>query len=109
MGYSVHVRRDGWWEGRNPITSDEWNSYILNHPEFVPCGHLGGQTMHCWSEHKDFPSFLYFNGDIEVQEFDLEICRKLLEMAAFFGAVVQGDELEVYAIEDNELAYKYID
>jgi hypothetical protein len=106
MGYDVHITRAGHWtdsESR-PIRREEWLAFVACDPEltletehqhsFDPfvLWHAGGEER-AW--------FGWWRGEIRTKYPDRDTIRKMLEIAAHFGAKVQGDDGEVYPTADH--------
>src|SRR5262245_44213580 len=78
MGYTVYItRRKSWTDSRGPsISEQEW------------LGHIGGDP--------DLGSLFWSDGNIEINNPDLVLIKKMASVAAALGATVQGDDGELY-------------
>lgn len=109
MGYDLHITRaEHWFESKEtPITSDEWLQLVEDDPDLeIDSPENGnGPCFAYWTKHKtkhgDHPWFDWFNGEINTKWPDRETVGKMIEIAAKFDAVVQGDEDEIYVTAED--------
>jgi hypothetical protein len=99
MGYNLHITRkknyydeEGDW-----ISQEEWVAYINSDPELniVP---ENGPYFAQWNGKSEYPDpwFDWFDGCIETKSPDKPIIEKMISIAKYFNAKVQGDDLEIY-------------
>jgi hypothetical protein len=121
MGYDLHItRKENWYDAVPEITLDEWLAYVDGDPEMrhdgvaeAPVG--GGKTLRVvgegicvWTTYsggdrgRDVSWLAWNRGNIIAKNPDQEIRRKIWAIAQFFGAQIQGDDLELYG-EDGEI------
>ncbi len=121
MGYEIHITRKENWHDEDEalnITQKEWEDYISSDKEM----RLDGFSEIVLQDGKVFrtedPSLAIWtaysgdgvdhnhawiwlsNGNIDIKNPDQEIINKMLEISAYFGAKVQGDEEEIYTKND---------
>lgn len=114
MGYDVHITRaDDWSESEsNPITLDEWLTYIANDPGMrldnsaeveTPDGVLRyeNEGLAVWTAYSAHDQngmawFDYRRGQIIVKNPDNEILAKMKQVAAALQAKIIGDDGEFY-------------
>jgi hypothetical protein len=113
MAYDIHITRAADWSGSRtqPIRLDEWYSLIENSPEMrleevaTATNPTTGEVIGLdtpgravWLSHPRgiAVSFDYRNGKISVKSPDHESLEKMKQIAATFGAHVQGDDGEEY-------------
>lgn len=115
MGYDLHVtRRNDWFDDGPDITLSEWVQYLEVAPDMRLDGYAEAVLSHgeplrleasgvaVWTGYaKDGLNgnhawFVHVNGEIVVKNPDIEIRRKMFEVAVHFGARVQGDDGEFY-------------
>ncbi len=98
MGYDLHITRAPEWidSGSHPITLRDWNAYVVSDEQichdpdnsaedYLFDGHLKEPWPLWWSD-----------GEIYTKNPDGQTIDKLCQIAAALGAVVQGDDGEVY-------------
>lgn len=108
MSYNVHITRAEHWteSGSNPISLEEAKAYFAAQEEFEyssglslkgPFGTMtiGGEFFN-WIDEEDSVPFKYTEGRITVSSADDYVIHKMKEVAAGLGAIVQGDEGEIY-------------
>lgn len=117
MGYDIHITRQINWfdnEPRLKISIQEWLEYIEKDPEMrldnfaeaeLPDGTMirnESEGLSVWTKYSgdglkgNHAWFDYHDGRIVVKNPDDEIISKMLEIAAYFNATVQGDQAEIY-------------
>src|SRR5688572_13251065 len=99
MGYDVHITRAADWTGSesNPIRPDEWLAFVAAHPELRPDPENGADDFLWIPEDGRRPVPLWWwKGMICTKNPDRATIGKMVEIAAYFRARVQGDEGEVY-------------
>ncbi|HYH67660.1 MAG TPA: hypothetical protein VD866_23385 [Urbifossiella sp.] len=99
MGYDLHVTRAAHWteSEAHPITRDEWLAYIRSDPELTPDPE-NGDTFVLWTGAgcKPAPWFDWWRGAVTTKNPRRATVTKMLQLASYFGARVQGDEGEFY-------------
>ena len=100
MGYDLHITRaDDWSENDGQkITAEEWIEIINEDPELLPDPPNGVYSV-LWkgkSGSQD-PWFDWFDGNIFTTNPDRAVVEKMLQIAAFLHAKVQGDNGEIYS------------
>lgn len=123
MGYDVHITRaENWTESEaKPITLAEWSAYVDSDPEMRVDGAAEattamGETLRyenegiavwtAYSGHDTAGNMVWFDyrdGCIVVKNPDKEIRRKMYSIASVLGALVQGDEGELYDESGGEI------
>jgi hypothetical protein len=100
MGYDLHIARsDDWTDSvQNPIRGDEWLAYLkrdkdlklagINGPYFAIFSSATGADPGPWLDWRD--------GELYSKYPNLRMVRKMIAIAAVFGAKVQGDDGEIY-------------
>ena len=116
MGYEVHItRREDWSDEDGPlITLDEWLAYVEADPEMrgdgyaeakAPDGSVlrvddpGIAVWTAWSKHGEgggMAWFSHFEDRISFKNPDVEVLRKMHQIAVTLDAMVQGDDGELY-------------
>jgi hypothetical protein len=114
VGYDVHITRaEDWIESESePISLDEWSTYLLSDPEMrpepratatSPTGQvitIEGQGLAVWTAHPEGKGPVWFGhrrGCVTVKNPDGATLEKMLQIAARFHARVMGDEGEEYS------------
>jgi len=102
MGYDLHITRAEHWaeNEQNPITAEEWLALVESDPDLTIDPRGNKPYFALWLGHWlgwDYPWFDWFRGDIHTKYPDRKTLGKMLEIAAHFGAKVQGDEGELYS------------
>ncbi len=104
----MHITRAGHWteSGSNPISLEEAKAYFAAQEEFEyssglslkgPFGTMTiGGAFFNWIDGEDSVPFRYTEGRITVSSADDYVIHKMEEVAAGLGAIVQGDEGEIY-------------
>jgi hypothetical protein len=121
MGYDLHItRKDNWADddSSNNITIDQWLGYVKNDPEmrldnFAEASTTDGQRVRIeedgicvWTKYsKDGIGgnrawFWLSHGNIDVKNPDPEIRNKMIDIANYLKAKVQGDDGEPYEIKE---------
>lgn len=105
MGWEVHMTRaEDWAESaQRPITSDEWLTVVKADPE-LRIDEANGPYFAVWSGACSYPGGGWFDwrdGCVSTKSPDRAILGKLLELARRLGAVVQGDDGEVYSSAED--------
>lgn len=99
MGYNLHItrakfhyRNDNQW-----ITAEEWLRYVEQDPELRLAGY-NGDYFAIWSGPSSLPDpwLDWFEGNIYTKNPDDALIDKMVQIAKKLGAVVQGDDCEVY-------------
>lgn len=119
MAYDVHItRRQYWIDDGDDISLEEWKSYVASDPEMRMDGHatwsdqeitlrVDDESIAVWLAHPDRrPSdnlvyLMLYRGNIDLASPDKPILIKMAAIARALSARVQGDELEIYG-EDGE-------
>jgi len=105
VGYDLHITRAPDWTESEvfPITRDEWLAYIRSDPELTPDPEStpdpdSGDTFVLWtgSGRDPAPWFDWWRGEVKTKNPTRATVAKMLQLAAHFGARVQGDEGEFY-------------
>ncbi|MDP1797485.1 MAG: hypothetical protein Q8K78_08395 [Planctomycetaceae bacterium] len=105
MGWEVHATRATDWinSSENPITTEEWLRVVADDPE-LKIDDQNSPYFAVWSGPCSYPKGSWFDwhdGQIHTKNPDQAILGKLLEIAAKLGAVVQGDDGEIYRCADD--------
>jgi hypothetical protein len=105
MGYDVHITRAADWTDSesDPITPAEWLGFVAADPELRLAPECGfGEYFATWTvDGVERTWFDLGEGDIQTKNPERDTIRKMLEIAARFGAKVQGDDGEVYPTADH--------
>jgi hypothetical protein len=101
MGWEVHMTRADDWSNsdQRPITPEEWLAVVHSDPE-LRIDEANGPYFAVWSGPCSYPDGAWFDwaeGCVSTKNPDRAILGKLLQLAAKLGAVVQGDDGEVYS------------
>ena len=101
MGYEFHITRASDWteSDRRPITAEEWLAAVAGDPE-LRIDEQNGPYFAVWSGPCSYDGggwFDWSDGRISTKNPDQAILGKMLRLASQLGAVVQGDEGEVYS------------
>jgi hypothetical protein len=104
MGYDVHITRAANWveSESNPIRFEEWLAVVASDPELKQ-DDLNGPHDFLWvaKDGQVLSPLWWWRGRIYTKNPDRATIGKMLEIAARFGAIVQGDEDEVYPSLDH--------
>jgi hypothetical protein len=106
MGYELHITRaDDWFKNSdNQITADEWLELLGKDPElkqagieqygpyFVVFAHVSDPAKSSWLS--------WFDGNIESKFPTSRMIKKMISLSKQLGAKVQGDDGEVYTLEE---------
>lgn len=97
MGYDFHItRKDFWCDDGQDITADEWVKFVESNPEFS-FDHTNGHYFAVWKQDHQPEYWLdWFEGNIYTKNPDDVFISKMIEIAKYFGAAVQGDDGELY-------------
>ena len=99
MGYEIHITRAENWASNEdcPITSSEWLD-LIERDKSLRLADYNGPHFAIWDDHPDdFEAWLDLNdGNITTKHPDDPLLHKMLEIAEFLGANVQGDDSELY-------------
>jgi hypothetical protein len=98
MGYDLHItRRVHWSSEGDDITSDEWLSIVATDPE-LRLQPENGPFFATWSGISTLisPWLNWSNGQISTKNPDDALINKMVAIARKLGAVVQGDDGELY-------------
>lgn len=117
MGYELHITRAEFWaeNKRNRITREEWLSVIDEDAELTIDEHNGPLFAEWIPTTRHYsPWFDWSEGNIYTKNSDRKTLAKMLQIAESLGAVVQGDEGEIYATvndypESLDIGVKEID
>jgi hypothetical protein len=94
------TRADQWPDSeQHPITAHEWLALVATDPE-LRIKPANGPYFAVWSGPCSYPDggwFDWSDGCVSTKQPDRAILGKLLRLAAKLGAVVQGDDGEVYS------------
>lgn len=124
MGYDVHItRKENWFdEGGHEIKLEEWKTYVSFDEEmridnFAEAKTDNGAIVRVDSEglavwtgysghekNGNMAQFDYRNGNITVKNPDDEILDKMVTISKSLHAKVQGDEGEVYPVQEEALS-----
>lgn len=101
MGWEVHITRAECWlhSEHNPITAEVWLAVVEADPE-LSIDDVNGPFFAMWSGPSSYPDggwFDWFEGCVSTKRPDCAILGKMLQLAPKLGAVVQGDDGEVYS------------
>ena len=101
MGYDCHITRADFWamSDEAPITADEWLALAAADPDLKPSADNGKCFME-WTSPDAGPDggwFDWHNGAVTTKMPTVAAMEKMLQIAAQFGATVQGDDGETYA------------
>src|SRR5437867_11832752 len=101
MGYDIHITRARLWaeSDQNPITAEEWLALVEEDPELTPQeSALQGGYGAAWSGPSIYPDpwFTWWDGQIYTKNPDDAMWQKMAQIARHFGAIVQGDDGEIY-------------
>lgn len=122
MGYNLHITRGDWLSDHaGKLSFEEWLSLAAKDPELIPDGEaaveaktrairnqdtseLKSKTARFIWGH-DAYTFYHFNNSVRVKgaATNLDVLRKMLQIAEQLGARVQGDEGEYYQIKDDNI------
>lgn len=120
MGYDVHItRKADWFDEEGPtISIDEWKAYIASDPEIRLDGFAeavvgGGAILRIeqdglavWTGYSNKENSVWIGPSsegISVKNPDVEILRKMFEIAQALNARVIGDEGEEYGADGTML------
>ena len=94
MGWEVHMTRAHHWpdSDQRPITAAGWLAVVSADQE-LRIDEANGPHFAVWSGPCSYPD----DGRISTKNPDRAILGKMLALAAELGAVVQGDDGEVYS------------
>jgi hypothetical protein len=100
MGYDLHITRAEDWANNqgSEIPADEWLAVVHDDPELKLDPPNGSYSV-LWSGDSsvDAPWLDWFEGNIYTTNPDRAMLAKMLQIAAFLRARVQGDKGEIYA------------
>ena len=101
MGWEVHMTRADRWSDsdQRPISADEWRTVVAADPE-LRIEAANGPHFAVWSGPCSYPDGAWFDwadGCVSTKNPDRPILDKLLRPAVELGAVVQGDDGELYS------------
>ena len=104
MGYDIHITRASEWSQNESqqITLEEWLAVVRDDPDLV-LDPQNGPGFARWSGPSRYPDpwIAWSRGNLSSKNPDRAILGKMLQIANQLGAIVQGDEGEVYAsVED---------
>lgn len=105
MGWEVHLTRADFWpeSAERPITADEWLAIVEADHE-LRIDAANGPYFAVWSGACSYPEGAWFewsDGQVSTKNPDRAILGKLLQLADRLGAVVQGDDGEVYSTPED--------
>jgi hypothetical protein len=115
MGYELHITKRGNWfdeDESKKISIYEWKEYVNIDPELrldnfteakLPNGDVmryENEGLSVWIEYsgENIVWFDYYKGIISAKSPDEETIKKMLRIAEYFNAKVQGDDGEIYEI-----------
>lgn len=98
MGYDVHVtRKDYWADDDGPeISLEEWKDYVANDPEIELDTGKPSPEIYVLTIGSDQWQLWWSSGVINTKNPDEIVVEKLVVIARALGAMVQGDDGEVY-------------
>ena len=100
MGYELYItRKEEWCDVEGPtISPEEWLTVVQHDPEFTITGLHGPYPYHAdWSGPGKYPCWLdHRNGNLYSKNPTDEMIDKMVQIARWLDAKVQGDEGEVY-------------
>ncbi|MBB3225550.1 hypothetical protein FHW69_000140 [Luteibacter sp. Sphag1AF] len=116
MGYDVHITRKAeWFDEHGPsISMDEWKAYIASDPDMRLDGfaeavlsngsvlRVRDEGLAVWTAYSVTENTAWIGtgcGEIVVKNPDVEILRKMFDIAQALGARVIGDEGEEYGAD----------
>lgn len=102
MGYDVHItRRMNWADEGDDITVKEWLDIVVVDPELSLYSQNGPYFAIWKSEQSETEYWMnWSNGNINSKNPDEPLVNKMILIARFLGASVQGDDGEIYG-DDN--------
>ena len=99
MGYDLHITRADFWAENHgkEISAEEWSALVESDAALTYDTRNGPYFATLDSVSDSSSRWLNWNeGNISSKNPDQETLRKMLEIAAFLGASVQGDDGEHY-------------
>jgi hypothetical protein len=112
LSYDIHITRGRDWSDFSEqetacISREQWLTLINDDPELSASDRNSDNNciMTDWNPPqgpKDYYWIQWCPTDISARHMGPEHCRKMVQIAHRFGAIVQGDDGEVYGI-DGEL------
>ncbi|MHC9419491.1 hypothetical protein ACYZX9_12945 [Sphingomonas citri] len=115
MGYDLHItRREFWFDEGEDIDFSEWTTFVARAPDmqFDECAETSiendktsrtqSSDLAIWTKYSKHGEngcrawFHFYNGTIVVKNPDVEIRKKMFEVARHLNARVQGDDAEFY-------------
>jgi hypothetical protein len=104
MGYELHITRaDSWGDSsKTPISVEEWEDILRKDPELRLAG-VNGPHFAVFADVADPYKSSWLNwsdGSIDSKYPTSRMVRKMISLAKQLGARVQGDEGEVYTLEE---------
>ncbi len=102
-GYDVHITRKAYWADatNEAISYAEWVTYVDCDEEVSPDELNSRNDFIVVAEEQDFP--LWYEparGELYTKDPSAAAIRKMLEIAKVLKAKVQGDDGEIYSIEE---------
>ncbi len=116
MGYDLHItKKENWFDDEPQISPDEWKEIVNSDLSLKIQGKAVASTpegsiveyqnnlLAEWSEHPTVKPvwFDFRNGNIVIKNPDGHILSKMFDISKALDAKVQGDEGEVYTIENT--------
>jgi len=100
LGVELYITRADFWADNDdqPITSEEWLTYVSRDPEFK-LDPRNGKYFALWlgkSEYEE-PWLDWFQGNINTKWPDTALYNKMLLVASALGAKVQDDDGNIYS------------
>ena len=98
MGYDLHItRKKHWYSDGEDITAEEWQEYIEQDKELTLQPENGSYfALWCGPSKYEQPWFDWYDGRIYCKNPDSPLIDKMVTIAKYFGATVQGDDGETY-------------
>ncbi|MFN3856606.1 MAG: hypothetical protein ACK4RV_02575 [Caulobacter sp.] len=123
MGYELHITRKlQWFDDEGPeVTLEDWLAYVKSDPEMRLDGFaeavVGGgdvlrvedESLAVWTAYSrdgeggNHAWFAHFTDCVSVKNPDAEIIGKMSRIAEVLGAVVMGDDGELYGSDGEVL------
>jgi len=104
LGYELHITRAEFWAENvgQSISSEEWLRLVEQDPELTIDEQNGPLFVYWGPVSREYsPWFDWSGGNVHTKNADRNTLAKMLQIAASLGAVVQGDEGEVYTSPED--------
>ena len=99
VGYELHITRAKFWalNAKNRIAAEEWLAYVRKDPE-LSLLRENGPYFAKWSGKSNLQEAWldWHDGNIETKNPDEALIDKMVAVARELGAIVQGDDGEIY-------------